>query len=323
MKRREFVAALGAAVAWPVAVWAQQKRVLRVGRLGSTPPSSPNWIAFDRRMRELGYIEGDNLHLDFERSSDTPEGFDAAANTLIARKIDVLVVAGNEFSAKAALRATRELPIVIVAVDYDPTAVGLVTNLARPSGNLTGVFLQQIELAVKRVQIAKDAFPELKAATIFWDAISAGQWRAMEGAALSLGLNLHGVELRQQPYDYDEALSQAPNNYRQVVMIGMSPFFFNDRDRIGEFTARHRITTICGLRQFVSAGATISYGSDLLAMFRRVAEYVDKIAKGAKPADLPIEQPTKFEFLVNLKAAKAAGVIFPTSVLLRADEVIE
>jgi ABC-type uncharacterized transport system substrate-binding protein len=234
-----------------------------------------------------------------------------------------MLATGPEISLRSALAVTQTLPLVMLAIDYDPIARGYVTSLARPTGNITGMSLQQIELAEKRVQILKDAFPDLRAAIAFWDGISADQWDAAQTAATTLGLQLAGIELRDPPYDYERALAQSAPDHRGGLIVMVSPFFFRDRMRLAEFALRHRIVSMFGFREWVEAGGLLSYGPNIVELHRRVADYVDRIAKGAKPADLPIEQPTKFEFVINIKTARAIGVDMPTSLLLRADEVIE
>src|SRR6516162_9489354 len=206
----------------------------------------------------------------------------------------------------------------MIAIDYDPFALGYVTNLARPSGNVTGVVFQQIELAAKRIQLIKDAFPDRPAATMFWDRLSVDQWQAARSAATTLGLQLSGIELRELPYDYDAALGQAPLDRRDMLIVPTSPFFFRDRARLADFALRHRILSMFVFREWVDAGGLLCYGPSITALFGRVAEFVDRIARGAKPADLPIEQPTKFEMVVNLKTARAIGIELPTAILLRA-----
>ena len=211
----------------------------------------------------------------------------------------------------------------MVAIDYDPFTRGYVTSLARPSGNITGVFLQQIELTVKRLQLVKDAFPDMQTATVFWDRLSADQWSAARDASTRLGLRLAGVELREQPYDYDQALAQAAPEYRKNLFVLTSPFFFRDRARLAHLALHNRIISVFVFREWVDAGGLLSYGPSFTGMFRRAAEYVDRIAKGAKAADLPIEQPTKFELVLNLKTANALGIQIPDKLLALADEVIE
>jgi putative ABC transport system substrate-binding protein len=242
---------------------------------------------------------------------------------LAARGPDVILAIGPETGLKSALAVTRTVPIVMIAIDYDPLARGYVTSLARPSANVTGVIFQQIELAAKRIQVIKDGFPDRVAATMFWDKLSSDQWEAARSTAAMLGLQLSGIELRQPPYDYEAALDQAPLDHRGMLIVPTSPFFFRDRQRLAEFALRHRILSMFVFREWVDAGGLLCYGPSITALFGRVAEFVDRIARGAQPADLPIEQPTKFEMVVNLKTAKAIGIELPTTILLRADEVIE
>ena len=330
MNRREFISLLGGAVAaWPLAARAQQpaKKMLRVGTVSALQQSSPQWAAFMRRMAELGYEEGKNFVFDFVPAANE-EDYETGYQPLAAREPDIVLATGPEIALKSALAATRTLPIVtlpivMIAIDYDPFARGYVTNLARPSGNVTGVFFQQIELAAKRIQLVKDAFPDMSAATMFWDRLSADQWQAAQRAAATLGLRLSGIELREPPYDYERALREAPPDHRGMIIVATSPFFFRDRARIADLAFRHRIASMFVFREWVEAGGLLSYGPCLIAQFVRVAECVDRIARGAKPADLPIEQPTKFELVVNLKTARAIGIGLSTAILLRADEVIE
>ena len=272
-------------------------------------------------MGELGYHER-NFFFDFLQVGQADE-FEVGYQKLAARAPDVILATGPEISLKSALAVTRTLPIVMIAIDYDPFARGYVTSLARPSGNVTGVFFQQIELAAKRIQIVKDAFPHVAAATMFWDWLSADQWQAAQSAATTLGLRLSGIELREPPYDYDRALGEAPPDHRGMLIVPTSPFFFHDRARIAEFAFRQRIISTFVFREWVEAGGLLCYGPSITALFARVADFVDRIARGAKPADLPIEQPTKFELVVNLKTARALGLEIPPTLLARADEVIE
>ncbi len=261
MKRRAFTTLLGgAAAAWPLAARAQQplvKKMLRVGTVAGTQQSSPQWAAFLRRMAELGYQEGKTFAFDFVVAANEA-GWEAGYRTLAARELDIIIAIGPEIALKSALAATRTLPIVMVAIDYDPFARGYVTSMARPSGNVTGVVFQQI-----------------------------------------------------------------PPDHRGMVIVPTSPFFFRDRARIADFAFQHRIVSMFVFREWVDAGGLLSYGPSITALFGRVAEFVDRIARGAKPADLPIEQPTKFELVVNLKTARAIGTGLSTAILLRADEVIE
>jgi putative ABC transport system substrate-binding protein len=322
--RREFITLLGGATAWPLGARAQPAAgTLRVGTVALAQRTAPIWVAFEQRLAELGYEEGRNFAFEFIQIPSF-EGYEAGFRELVARKVDIIFHGGAELGLKWALKVTTTLPIVIVATDYDPLAHGYVTSLARPSGNITGVFPQQIELAKKRLQIFKEALPDLQTATMFWDASSEDQWKAMSAAAGGFGLRLVGVELLgERPYDYEAALMQAPLDHRGALITPTSPAFYRDRERLAELALRHRIASIFGFREWVEAGGLLSYGSNLPAMFRRAADYVGRIAKGAKPADLPIEQPTKFELILNLRTARAIGITVSPMTLVRADEVIE
>jgi putative ABC transport system substrate-binding protein len=323
MRRREFINLLGgAAAAWPGLARAQYKQMLRVGMVAAQPRSSPPYAAFLERLSELGYQQGKNLAFEFIQATNS-EDYDHGNRELVSRGVDILVAPGPEIALKSALAASHTLPIVMLAIDYDPTALGYVTSLAQPIGNVSGIFLRQIELTAKRLQVVKDAFPDLRAATAFWDWISADQWRTAQSTAPSLGFQLFGSELREQPYDYEKALAQAPPDYRGWVFVMTSPFLFRDRARVAEFALRRRVAAVFAFREWVDAGGLLSYGPSLNGMYRRAAEYVDRIARGAKPSELPIEQPTKFEFVLSLKTARAIGIPTDTALLLRADEVIE
>ena len=321
--RRELLAALGGAVAaWPLARRAQSAEILTVGMVGSQPRSSPLYVVFLQRLAELGYHEGRNFAFEFIQAADTEE-YARGMRELVARKVGILIAQGSEVALKSALAATHALPIIITAIDYDPLARGYLSNLARPTGNVTGIFFQQIELTSKRVQVVTEAFPDLRAATVFWDESSTDQWRAMQSAAATLGLRLFGSELHEQPHDYEQAFAQAPSDHRGWLFVMTSPFFFRDRARLAEFALRHRMPSVFAFREWVDAGGLLSYGPSITGMYRRAADYVDRIARGAKPSDLPVEQSTKFEFVLNLKTARAIGLAIPTALLLRADEVIE
>jgi putative ABC transport system substrate-binding protein len=290
--------------------------------VAAQPKSSAPYKAFLQRLNELGYEQGRNLAFDFIQAANF-EDYIRGNRYLVTRGVGILVAAGTEIALKSALTATDTLPIVMLAFDYDPIASGYVTSLARPTGRISGIFLQQIELTTKRLQVIKDAFPDLRAATVFWDKISADQWRAAESAAPKLGLQLFGIDLGEQPYEYEKALVQAPPEYQGWLFVMTSPFLFRDRARLVQFALRNRAASVFAFREFVDAGGLLSYGPNINEMYRRAAEYVDQIARGAKPSELPIDQPTKFEFVLNLKTAREIEIATPTALLLRADEVIE
>jgi putative ABC transport system substrate-binding protein len=325
IERRQFITLIGGAAAWPLAARAQPlPKMLRVGSVGvSNPRSGGLWAPIEQGLRELGYVEGQNLAVEYINLDGRIDSAGEAMRELVRRKVDVIVSLGNETNLKSALAATQTLPIVMVALDFDPLALGYVTSLARPTGNVTGLFLQQIELSAKRVQLTRDAFPEIRGATVFWDRQSSDQWQAARGAAVTLGLSLAGNELSERPYNYELALAQTSADHRGTLIVMISPAFFLDRARLAEFALRHRMRSVCPLREFVEAGGLMSYGVSFTALGQRAAAYVDRIARGAKPTDLPIEQPTKFELVINLKTAKALGIEIPPTFLARADEVIE
>jgi len=326
MRRREFITFVGGAAAWPLSARAQIERpdFLRVGTASPTPRRAPTsfLLPFDERMAELGYIEGKNFALEFIQLAQ-PNEYAEAFTELVRRKADVLIAFGAEASLKSAITASNTIPIVMVAIDYDPVRLGYVTNLARPIGNVTGLIFEQIELAAKRVQLLKDAFPALSGATVFWDEISADQWKATRESAEKLGFQVTGVELRNHPYDYEEALLQAPETHRSFLIAMTSPYFAIDRKRLVEFTMQKRIGSMFVFREYVDFGGLMSYGPNRVVLSRRMADYVNRIARGAKPSDLPIERPTVFETVINLKTAKSLGLQFSQAMLLRANEVIE
>jgi putative ABC transport system substrate-binding protein len=251
MQRRQFITLLGgSAAAWPLHARAQApSALLRVGIVSvAAPRNATPYVQLDQRLRELGYVEGQNFALEFISLNGQLDRYGEAMKELVRRKVDIIIAFGTEIALKGAIAATDTLPIVMVAVDYDPLASGYVASLAHPGGRITGVFLQQIDLAVKRAQLMKDAFPDMRAATVFWDRISEGQWQAMQSTARNFGLQLEGVELRQSPYDYDQAIVQVSTEWRKTLFIGMSPNFFADRARLAESAASH---VICVLTLFI------------------------------------------------------------------------
>ena len=325
MKRRQFITLIGAAaIAAPLPAHAQQPAMLRVGSCSLRHPGGRGFLgAFGQRMGELGYIEGQNLTLDYIDLQGRADRYGAAFRQLVERKADVLIAFGPEESLKTAAAATKTIPIVMAAIDYDPFALGYVTSLARPTGNITGIVLEQIELAAKRLQLVKDAFPAISKATVFWDHFSADQWRATRDNAAKSGFELAGIELRDYPYDYARALAQAPPAHRGFLFAMTSPLFARDSERIVQFTLLNRLPSIWVFREYVDQGGLMSYGPNRTAMSRRLADYVHRIARGAKPGELPIERPTIFELIINLRTAKALGLEFSQAMLLRADEAIE
>jgi putative ABC transport system substrate-binding protein len=328
MNRRGLIRALAvlgsAAMARPAAVLAQPPKRLRVGTANVLPKERSGTLpGFEERMAQLGYEQGKTFDLEFVQVPSVGK-YEATYREIAARKVDIILALGPEIALKSAIAVAGPLPIVMIAIDYDPLARGYVPSLARPSGNITGVFFRQIELTTKRLQLMQEALPGMQTVTVLWDEISADQWRAAESAAASLGTRVSGIQMRAQPYDYDGALPQAGQDRRGGLMVLASPVFgIPDRKRLPDFALRRRLPSMFVTRDYVATGGLMSYGPSFAAMGRRAAEYVDRIAKGAKPADLPIEQPTKFELVVNRKTARTLGITIPQSILLRADELIE
>src|SRR5215510_2318845 len=298
-------------------------KVVRVGMLITGQPRSASFVqAFEHHLRELGYVEGQNLVFEFRTAEGRAERLPALAVALLQRNLDVLVAVGAEAPLRAARDVTHTIPIVMLAIDFDPIARGYIAGLPRPGGNITGLFFQQLELTGKRLELLKDVLPRLARVAVFWDAFSADQLPAAEAAARDLGVHLQPVALRQPPYDYASACRAAAEGRAEAVLLLNSPVFFRERAPLLELLGTHRLPAIFGHREFVDAGGLMAYGASFEEMFRRAADYVDRILQGAKPAELPVEQPRRFEFVINLKTAQALGLTIPPTLLFQADEVI-
>src|SRR5215469_14205402 len=282
-------------------------RVFHVGVVAGLPRLVPQNVAFEDRLRELGYVEGRNLTIDFVQDND-PDRLDAAVGELARRGVDVIVASGRDAVLKAAITATaaRSTPVVFRAVDFDPLEKGYIASLARPGGNLTGIAFQQPELIAKRLDLLAQAVPHIARIVLLYDVFGESQREAATRAAAALGIPLEAIELREPPYDYEQALAGIDGARGDVLLITSSGF--NLAEAAVEAALRHRLPGIGIWRRWVEAGFLMSYGPDLSDMYRLSADYVDKILKGAKPADLPVQQPTKFELIVNLKTARALGL---------------
>jgi putative ABC transport system substrate-binding protein len=301
----------------------QPQEPLRVGNASVQKRMTGHRVAFLERMAELGYEEGRNFVFEFVQA-DGLAGYGDAYRELAARGVDIWLGGGPEVALEAILAVAGTLPVVMIAVDFHPIEKGYVRSLAEPGGNVTGLFFQQLALAQKRLQLLQEIVPNLSAATIFWDRISADQWQAAQASAAEIGLSVHGVELRDEPYDYERALAQVPQRFRGALSVLASPIFaVPERRRLPDFALRNRLPTMFISRTFVDLGGLMSYGPNFANMYRRAADYVDLIARGKSPAEIPIEQPTKFELVINLQTAKLLGMTIPVPLLLRADEVIE
>ena len=326
MRRRDFVGALGLTLACPAARAQQAGRTYRIGFLGAGPDLpviAAGYPAFRDELRKRGFIDGRNLTIELRATPQQAEGYYSDAAALARSNVDLIIAVGAEIAVKAALAASRTVPIVMWAANFDPIAQGYVQSLARPGGNVTGVFTRQPELAAKQVEILKETFPERTRLAVLWDALSADQYAAGERTAKTLHLDWQELKLEYPPYDIAAAFEHLWEGDPQMLLIASSPLFGPHVHEIVEETVRRRLPAMFIFRNFVEQGGLMSYGVDVKSDFRRLADYVAKILNGAQPAELPVEQTSKFEFLINLKTAKAIGLELPTSLLLRADEVIE
>jgi putative ABC transport system substrate-binding protein len=329
MNRRGFlsVVALGM-IAAPLAAAAQPAaKVYRIGLLGGSPPDSPGgrraWEGFFQGMRELGYVEGRNIVVEGRWYGDRTDRLPALAAELVRLKVDV-IVAGTAPAPEAAQRATSTIPIVM-AIHFDPVRSGLAVSLAKPGKNVTGVSTLTLELVGKRLQLLKEAVPDISRVAVLWNPAVANQALEVKEtgvAARSLKVQLQVLEARA-PSAFAGAFSAMTKDRAGGVLILTSSMFYAERAQIAELAARSRVPAIYSVKDFADAGGLMTYGINLGESFRRTATYVDRILKGARPADLPIEQPTKFELVINLKAASALGLRIPPALLARADEVIE
>jgi putative ABC transport system substrate-binding protein len=317
-----------ALLAVPLVAGAQPAaKVYRIGLLGGSPPTSPEasrlWEGFFQGLRELGYVEGQNVVIEGRWYGDRTERLPALAAELVRLPVDV-IVAGTAPAPEAAKRATSTIPIVM-ASHGDPVGSGLVASLAKPGGNVTGLSGVGPELSSKQLQLLKETLPSLSRVAILSNPTIPSQTlnlREMEVAARALKVRIQVVEARA-PSEFAGAFSAATKERASALIVLGGSIFFAHRARLAELAAQSRLPAMGGAREFTQAGGLMAYGPDNRDSWRRAAGYVGRILKGAKPADLPVEQPTKFELIINLKTAKALGLTIPPSVLARADEIIQ
>jgi putative ABC transport system substrate-binding protein len=327
MKRREFITLLGGAAAWPLVASAQQPgRIARIGYLASNLANQGPLDAFRQGLRDLGYVEGRNVVIEYRDAQGKLEPLAALAAELVALKVDV-IVASSTAAALAAKQATTVVPIVFGSVP-DPVATGLVASLARPGGNVTGLSNLNADLVGKCLEYLTQAVPGIGRVAVLWQPGAFGERTekemmiAAERAARTLGIQLQFVEARGAA-DIDNAFSEITGARSDALTVLVSGMLLGERRRLVDIAAKNRLPVFYTFRELVDAGGLMSYGPSLADLFRRAASYVDKILKGTKPADLPVEQPTKFELVINLKTAKALGLTVPPMLLTSADEVIE
>jgi putative ABC transport system substrate-binding protein len=327
MRRREFITLIGGTASLPFAARAQQKSMPVIGFLGNDR-GAPGVAGFNQGLRELGYTEGRNILIEYRWAEGKPERFPALAAELVALKVDVIMSAGGTLGALAAKGATTTIPIVFGAAG-NPVADGLVTSLARPGGNVTGLSTLTTELVGKSQELLKQVVPGvIQVALLFKpDSMPDGAKEVMlkeaDISARALGLQLQVVEAQGQA-DFDRAFSDMTAKAAGGLAVLSTPAFEIERgQRIVDLAAKNRLPTVYSSRAYVVIGGLMSYGPSFPDLNRRAAGYVDKILKGAKPSDLPVEQPTKFELVINLKTAKTLGLTVPPTLLAQADEVIE
>jgi len=325
MNRRAFLAtAAVSVVARPVVARAQQPaKTYRLGYLSLRSGREETEEAFSQGLRELGYVEGQSVAVEYRWAAGKAERLPEMAKELVRLKVDLIVTAGT-LAAEAARRATSTIPVVFVSVG-DPVGSGLVSSLGRPGGNLSGLTILSTELAGKRLQILRELLPRAnRVALLAHRPVSTTPLliREMRAASQQLGIQIIAQEI-DTAADLPSAFAAMQRERAQALVVQQNPITTDSARRIAELAVQHRLPAIYYRRDFVEAGGLMSYGTNAVAMYRRAATYVDKILKGARPADLPVEQPTKFEFIINLKAAKALGLTIPPALLVRADQVIE
>lgn len=329
MRRRAFIGALGGAVVWPLAVRAQQRvKVPRIGYLGYSPPALEQHLleAFRQGLRDFGYVEGKNVEIEYRSGEETLERLPALAAELVGINVDAIVTLATP-GALAAKQTTNTIPIVVAAM-ADPARDGLVVSLAKPGGNITGSTFLGPELIPKRLGLLKEAMPEASRVAVLWHlgvyskSTMADMLKETENAAHLLGVELQLLGA-VGPNDFDDAFSAMSKGNADALLVFPSPMLYLEHRRIVDFVSKHRLPAVYPWREAVDDGGLIAYGASIPDMMRHAAILVHKILMGAKPAELPIEQPTKFELVVNLKTAKALGISIPPTLLVRADEVIE
>jgi putative ABC transport system substrate-binding protein len=324
MKRREFISILGSGMAtWPFAALAQQGRIRKVGFLGANTPAAAGHLAtaFVSRLRQLGWIEGKNLAIEYRWAAGQTARFRELAEELVAAGVDVIVTSGNA-PAIAARNVTSSIPIVLASTSEIMTT-GLVKSLARPGGNVTGLTFSADDTAGKRFELLQECVPSLRRlAVLFNPDSSLREVAVLREITTASGVGLDTFEFRAID-DLERIASHPERAAMGALYVVSDPLVFTNRIAINAFATREKLPTVHRLQEYVNDGGLISYGPDFAAFFRRAADYVDKIFKGSKPEDLPIEQPTYYQLVINLKTAKAIGLAMPPTMLTRADEVIE
>ena len=324
MRRRDFITLLGGAAAWPLAARAQQATTARIGFVRATSAQASAGLvdAFRRGLREAGFVEGSNVAIEY-RWPDEPGQLPDLANDLVRRQCGVIIVGGNAPMA-AVKAATQTIPIIFVTGE-DPVAVGFVPSLNRPVGNITGVSFYSGPLAAKQLEMLREAVPNAGVIGMLVNPASpaaAAVVKEAQAAVASLGQQIHVVNVGSER-DFEPAFESLAQLRANALLVAGDALFTDQRDRLAALAARHKLPAVYDLREFVAAGGLMSYGSSISEAYRQAAVYAGRVLKGAKPADLPVMLPTKFELAINLRTAKALGLNIPPTMLALADEVIE
>jgi putative tryptophan/tyrosine transport system substrate-binding protein len=324
IKRREFITLLGSAAAWPLAAQAQQPKLSTIGFLGSgTPAVQSQWTtSFVQRLHELGWIEGRTVAIEYRWAEGRSDRAAELAAEFVRLKVDIIVTHANPMVI-AAKQATSVIPIVFAAA-ADPLGTGLVASLARPGGNVTGLSVQNTDLAGKHLELLRDFIPGLRRLAIMVNvdnSASVLEMREVQAAARMIGLEVATLTIRRAE-DIAPAFEELKGR-ADALYVCIDTVLFAHRIRINTLALSARLPTMLSNREYVEAGGLMSYGPNFLDLFRRAGDYVDKILRGAKPGEIPVEQPTKFDLIINLTTAKALGLTVPETLLARADEVIE
>jgi putative ABC transport system substrate-binding protein len=325
MQRREFISLLGGVAAWPLAAWAQPNRTYRIGILETIPLASnaENFNALRQGLQQLGYIDGQNLVIEYRSADGHADRFQALALEIVRRHVDLIVTRGTP-AARAAKETTTTIPVVMAAIG-EPLGVGVVATLAHPGSNITGLSAFVTELAGKRIELIKELLPSISRVAFMQNMgnpVSPPQWDASRAAAATLGIAIELFDVRNAQ-DIAHAFGMVADHKVNAILVGIDATTQANGAMIIEMAAKEKIATTYPSREFVDAGGLLSYGVSYPDLYRRSASLIDKIFKGANPGDLPVEQPTKLELVINLKTAKALGLTVPPTLLSRADEVIE